>query len=122
MALSLKQEKIMINKVENQSDVMVVGLQGALEVSLQQTLKSELEKVAAQQSDLVLDFSEVSFIDSSCLGALVSLTKVLRAERGDIKIVHLNDDVRSIFQITRLDRIFEIFDDTNTAVESYYRD
>lgn len=112
----------MINKVENQSDVMVVGLQGALEVSLQQTLKSELEKVAAQQSDLVLDFSEVSFIDSSCLGALVSLTKVLRAERGDIKIVHLNDDVRSIFQITRLDRIFEIFDDTNTAVESYYRD
>lgn len=110
----------MILKKEIQSDVAIVSLTGVLEVSLQQTLKDNLLQIAREQNDLVLNFAEVSFIDSSCLGALVAVAKKLRDEKGDLKLVHLNDDVRSIFQITRLDRIFEIFDTTSEAVESFY--
>ena len=111
----------MIKTVENQNDVMVVALEGTLEVSGQQDLKDGLMKVAREQSDIVLDFSDVEFIDSSCLGALVSIAKTLRDDRGDIKIIGLQDDVKSIFQITRLDKIFSIFDDRKDAVESFYR-
>lgn len=110
----------MITKTENRSEVIIVGLSGILEVSLQQTLKDKLIQIAREQNDLVLDFSEVSFIDSSCLGALVSLAKTLREQKGDIKLVRLTEDVQSIFQITRLDRIFEIFETVDSAVESFY--
>jgi anti-anti-sigma regulatory factor len=40
--------------------------------------------------------------------------------KSDIKLTHLTEDVRSIFQITRLDRVFEIFDDAQEAVNSFY--
>jgi anti-anti-sigma factor len=52
---------------------------------------------------------------------MVSLVKGLREKKGDIKLVALTDDVRSIFQITRLDRIFQIFDTVQEAVESFYK-
>ena len=110
----------MIENIESRSEVMIVRMSGALEVSLQQTLKDRLMQIAREQNDLVLDFSKVTFIDSSCLGALVALTKTLRSERGDVKLANLSDDVQSIFQITRLNKIFEIFADTDQAVESFY--
>lgn len=113
----------MIAEVEVKSDVVVVRLEGSLDISLQDDLKSNLSNICREkkQSDLVLDFEKVTFIDSSCLGALVSFAKELREDKGDLKLSTLSDDVISIFQITRLDKIFDIFDALDEAVESFYR-
>jgi anti-sigma B factor antagonist len=112
----------MIVSRDVQNEVLVVGLQGSLDVSIQSEFKDELSKLAKEgDNDLILNFSEVSFIDSSCLGVLVSMSKALREDKGDIKLVGLSDDVRSIFQITRLDRVFEIFKELDTAVNAFYR-
>lgn len=100
---------------------MVLQLQGSLEVDLQGMLKEKIEEISGKESDIVLDFSEVTFIDSSCLGALVSSVKSLRGKKGDLKLSCLQEDVRSIFQITRLDKIFEIFENVEEAIESYYK-
>lgn len=112
----------MIFNTEKIQDVFVVRLQGSLDVAVQTALKEKLQEFAEKNDDdIVLDFTSVHFIDSSCLGALVALLKRIRERKGDIKIAHLSDDVRSIFQITRLDRVFEIFDTTDEAVTSFYR-
>ena len=113
----------MIAEVKKISDVMVVELVGSLDVSLQSDLKGKLTKVFAenQDGDVVLDFQKVNFIDSSCLGVLVAFARKLRGTKSDIKLVNLTEDVRSIFQITRLDKIFEIFDEVQEAVNSFYR-
>jgi anti-sigma B factor antagonist len=114
-------ENKIIQSSRSQNEVSVVLLKGALEATLAKDLREELEKVSQQQNDLVLDFQQVSFIDSSCLGTLVSLAKDLREKKGDIKITGLADDVRSIFQITRLDRVFQLYDTVDEAVEAYYK-
>ncbi|MBF0105627.1 MAG: STAS domain-containing protein [Deltaproteobacteria bacterium] len=111
-------------KIETKKEnrVMVVTFQGSLDVSNQTKLKDTLAGIAdAGESDVVFDFKDVNFIDSSCLGVLVAITKRLREIKGDIKLTGLSDDVRSIFQITRLDRIFEIFASNKEAVDSFYR-
>lgn len=109
-------------EVEKKNEVAVVSVSGSLDVSVQKNLKEELQQISeTQEKDIILDLSQVSFIDSSCLGAMVALAKQLRQNRGDIKLTHLNDDVRSIFQITRLDKVFEIFDDNAAAIESFYK-
>ena len=56
---------------------------------------------------LLLDFSQVDFIDSSCLGALVSLLKLLN-NRGDLLLCGLNENIQGMFRITRMDRVFHI--------------
>ncbi|MCP5463925.1 MAG: STAS domain-containing protein [Deltaproteobacteria bacterium] len=112
----------MIKDIKIDQEVAVVSLEGSLDVSQQKDFKTQIMNVAEkQEKDIVLDFSSVNFIDSSCLGALVAVTKTLQSAEGDIKLSHLSDDVRSIFQITRLDKIFEIYDDNKQAVEAFYR-
>lgn len=102
------------------SDITTLVLKGSLEISQQSSLKESLaSQIPAHIKNIVLDFSEVDFIDSSCLGALIALTRKIRAEKGDIRIAALKEEVRSIFQITRLDKIFQIFDTVDQAQKSF---
>lgn len=113
----------MITEFKIENDVLIIGLTGSLDVSVQSLLKEKISDIthSEQQDDLVLDFQQVNFIDSSCLGALVSLAKKMREKNGDMKIARMSDDVRSIFQITRLDRVFDVYDKLEEAIEAYYK-
>lgn len=69
--------------------------------------------------NLIIDLSEVRFVDSSGLGALVSGFKNASAREGSLKLCSLQPQVRSMFELTRLHRVFEIFASVEEALESY---
>lgn len=69
--------------------------------------------------NLIIDLSEVRFVDSSGLGALVSGFKNASAREGSLKLCSLQPQVRSMFELTRLHRVFEIFSSIEEALESY---
>ena len=79
--------------------------------------KKMLELVEKGENRLVLNLEEVEFIDSSGLGALVSVLKKAGPD-GMIKLFAVKDAVRSIFELTRLDRVFAIHISEEGAVES----
>ncbi|MDQ0087857.1 anti-sigma B factor antagonist [Paenibacillus anaericanus] len=58
--------------------------------------------------NFLLDFSECQFIDSTGLGVIVSSYKKCVESGGDIKLSSLNPSVRKIFELTRLNNVFEI--------------
>lgn len=64
---------------------------------------------------LVIDLSEVSFVDSAGLGALVGVLKRIGA-RGDIVVCGLSASVRQMFELTRMNRIFTEYPDRAAAV------
>lgn len=70
-------------------------------------------------SKIVVDLSSLSFMDSSGLGALVSAVKTARAADGDVRLCGLSAEVRSIFQLTRLFKVFKVFDNVDEAVDSF---
>jgi len=57
---------------------------------------------------LDLDLSEVTFLDSSGLGALISLNKTLRLRKGMMRLLNPAPNVRQLLELTRLDHVFEI--------------
>ena len=65
---------------------------------------------------LVLDLSDVEFIDSSGLGALVSTLKTLGGQ-GDLVICSIQKPLLVLFELTRLDRVFRLFKDSEEAIE-----
>ena len=69
--------------------------------------------------NLIIDLSAVRFIDSSGLGALVSGFKNASAREGNLKLCCLQPQVRSMFELTRLHRVFEIFANLDEAVKSF---
>lgn len=67
---------------------------------------------------VVPDLSSVEFADSSFLGAIVSGLKKINAVKGDIKILDLQSPVRAMFELTRLYKVFEIFDNKDDVLNS----
>ena len=65
----------------------------------------ELEKGEKQ---FVIDFSRTGYIDSAGLGVLISISKQIRAQGGELTLTNLNEDLRSLFQLTKLDTLFGI--------------
>ena len=77
---------------------------------------------AAGNRNLVLNMSQVDFIDSTGLGALVICATTLRRNEGNIKLVNLNRRNIELLVMTKLATVFEIFTDEQDAVSSYYPD
>ena len=91
-------------------DQLVVEVVGQLVVSNRQEFKQlVLDEVEQGALFVVIDFSQSAYIDSSGLGALVSLGKRVRDVGGDLRLAALNDDLRTLFELTRLDSLFPLF-------------
>ncbi len=60
---------------------------------------------------ILVDFQSVTFMDSSGLGALVMALKSVRAKGGKLFLCSLNDQVRLLFELTRMDQVFNILPD-----------
>lgn len=58
--------------------------------------------------DVVMDFSQVDFIDSAGLGTLVSLSKLMKEGGGSLRLTLLNENLRRVLSLSRLDKFFAI--------------
>jgi anti-sigma B factor antagonist len=65
---------------------------------------------------LVIDLSGVSYIDSAGLAALIQAMQKVEAYGGKFRLAGLQETVRSIFEISRLDQVFQIFPDAEGAL------
>jgi len=105
---------------EKINDVQVLKLKGRLDASSAKDIKDKINSLVKEKSvKLVIDIGAVDFIDSSGLGTLVSSLRSVNKSGGDIKISSLQDQVRAIFELTRLHRVFGIYEDGNTAAMSF---
>ena len=82
--------------------------------------KNMLKKdIDSGQKKLVIDLSYCEFIDSTFLGTIVISLKKVTAVGGDIKLVGFQPAVRSMFELTRISKVFETFESTDEAVNSF---
>lgn len=96
--------------LERTDDVAVVTVDGQLVVTNRQEFKQAILDAVEQGARLVVvDFTTSGYIDSSGLGALVSLSRRLRESGGDLRLVGLNEDLRTLFELTRLDALFPLY-------------
>ena len=107
-------------QVRKDGDTCVVAVEGQLIVGNRQELK-ELVQTALDQGErrLLIDFSRTGYIDSSGLGALVSISKKIREAGGELRLCGLNEDLRSLFELTKLDTLFAIAETPQQALASF---
>ena len=100
--------------------VTVVHPIGRLDLTAAAEFKQRLSLTIAEgQLRLVVDLAEVSFIDSSGLGALISSLKAARLAGGDLRIARPSDQARVILQLTALERVFHPFARLEDALADY---
>ena len=100
--------------------VVVVSVDGQLVVGNRQELKQQvLEALEAGEKKFLVDFANTGYIDSSGLGVLVSLSKKVREAGGELRLAGLNEDLRALFELTKLDTLFPIADSAGAALTSF---
>ena len=106
---------------EMNKDVLIARIQNKrATVEFAGKFKEDLLKQIDEKSDkVVVNLSQCEFVDSSFLGALVVGIKKTTMKGGDLKIVGLQAPVKAMFELTRLYRIFDIFDNDEEAVNSF---
>ena len=82
----------------------------------------ELEQAgleAAGNRKLLLNFQTIEFMSSAMLGKLVQLQKRCKADKIKLKLCHIAKNPLEVFQITRLDKLFDIHKDLTTALAAF---
>jgi anti-sigma B factor antagonist len=99
---------------------MSLALKGKLDLGNAAKLKDEVKALLEANKNLIhLNLKEVDFINSSGLGALVSLMKEIRVHKGRLTLSNLAPYVNEIFEITQLSHVFEIYETADEAMTSY---
>ena len=108
-------------KIEQSEGVTVLFIkEDRLDANNSEELKAKLRHLFdSGTKDLVLDLKEILFIDSSGLGVLVSGYKNASTSHGTLKLSNLQSQVKSMFELTRLHRVFDIFTTVDDALQSY---
>jgi len=78
-----------------------------------------LNLVSEGNKKIILNLSDVNYIDSTGLGELVSALTSVRKQGGQLKLLHLTESVRNLLQITKLYTVFDITDDEAVSVRSF---
>ena len=70
-----------------------------------------LDTIDGEVKVILLDLQDITFMNSSGLGALVATLKAVKAEGAELALCSLSDQVRIIFELSRMERIFQVFED-----------
>jgi len=95
--------------------IAVIEIAERLDTASVTDFKNAVQAVLETTAGLIFDLSKTSFIDSTGLGALVSLLKTCNQLKVKLYLVGLTPQVRQIFELTRLYRLFDIFDTVQQA-------
>ncbi|HEY5870445.1 MAG TPA: STAS domain-containing protein [Candidatus Tectomicrobia bacterium] len=106
--------------VDTTDDVAVVVFPvEELDASNVSEFKRDIAPVLEAHTKLVFDLHRLRFTDSSGLGAFISCLRHVNARGGDVTLCGMSPQVRAVFELTRLHRIFDIFGTRAEAVHAF---
>jgi anti-sigma B factor antagonist len=106
--------------VDHIGDVAVAVLPvEELDASNAGEFKRDIAPVLEAYTRLVIDLSRLRFVDSSGLGAFLSCLRQVNAKGGELKLCGMSKPVRTVFELVRLHRIFDILATTEQAVHAF---
>lgn len=104
-------------EISDAEGVTLVRVDGELTVGNRERFKQAvLQRVSNGDRKFVMDFTDSSYIDSTGLGSLVSLSRKIREAGGRLRLTGLNEDLQTLFELTKLDTVFEIADTRAAAM------
>jgi anti-sigma B factor antagonist len=110
MSLNVKTRKV--------DTAVVVDMSGRLTIGEPVLLLRETVRVLVNDGarNFILNLGDVSYIDSSGLGELVSLFTTVRNKQGDVKLLNLTAKAKDLLQMTKLLTVFDTYDDESKAI------
>jgi anti-sigma B factor antagonist len=105
---------------ETKNGVVVCKIEGEVNIGSSPDLRKVFDAFIQKNiQKIVLDFSAVSYIDSSGLATLIELLQRLKKINGKFRISNMSEKIKNVFEITKLHKIFETFDTQELALKDF---
>ena len=102
------------------SDILVCRVEGEININTSPDLRAFFDKTfRADIKKLIIDFSQVPYIDSSGLATMIELFQRLKRIDGKLRIYSVPEKVKNVFEITKLHKLFEICDGQDQALQDF---
>lgn len=106
--------------IEKLNNLVVITLDERFDAVVAPKFKGQVQDLVKESCvNFVVDMAQCKLIDSTGCGALVACLRIVQKNKGDIKIARPSPQARDLFELTRLHRILEMFEDLDSAVKSF---
>ena len=103
--------------------ILILDLSGRLTVGEEVTLlRDKFEETVSEDKNIILNLKEIDYIDSTGLGRLVMCYATIQKSGGALKLLHLSRRNIELLILTKLTTVFEIFNDEQDAINSFFPD
>ncbi|HXY24149.1 MAG TPA: STAS domain-containing protein [Candidatus Acidoferrum sp.] len=111
----------MMTSIRQVGDVTIVDISGRIVLGEESAALRKLvyDLLNKGHKKILFNLGDVSYIDSSGLGHLVSVFTSVQKQGGELKLLNLTKNVHNVMQITKLYTVFDILDDEVAAVRSF---
>lgn len=107
-------------KTEMKNDLTVCRIEGEIDINTSPDIKKAFEKLIAKKTPkVVINLTKVTYVDSSGLATLVEILKNMRAYGGRMRLTNMSQKIRSLFEITKLEKLFEIIAEEEEALSDF---
>ena len=101
-----------------EANIRILEPTGILDGTQAEAFRAEVdEALEAGADELLIDLKDITFVDSSGLGILVVVLKKVRACKKKLYVCSINDQVKMLFELTSMDRVFEVLPDREAFTE-----
>lgn len=106
-------------KVEKIDDVVVVKLNGRIDVQSALELEKQMNEILNVHNKVVFDFQDVQHLSSSGIRVLISSFRRATANKGGIKLANVGQPIRKILKLVDLENLFNYYDSVEDAVKDF---
>lgn len=107
-------------KIENKNGLSVCYVEGEVDINSSPAIKKSFDKlIAARTPKIIINLSKVTYVDSSGLATLVEILKNMKAYGGRLRLTNMSSKIKSLFEITKLEKLFEIMADEADAISTF---
>ena len=104
-------------KTDSKNGLMICRVDGDIDINCSPDLKKVFDKLISQKTPkIVIEMTRVVYVDSSGLATLVGILKNMRSYGGKMRLAGMSPKVKSLFEITKLDKLFEIMASEEEAI------
>jgi len=105
---------------EKRNDSVVCFLEGEININNSPELRKSFDGIISRgEKKVIIDFSAVSYIDSSGLATLIEMFQRLKKIGGKLRFSNMEQKIKNVFEITKLHKLFEIFDTQEAALKDF---
>ena len=107
-------------KIETKSGLTVCYVEGEIDINTSPNVKKSFDKlINSKTPKIVVSLAKVTYVDSSGLATLVEILKNMRSYGGRLRLSDMSPKVKSLFEITKLEKLFEIIANEEEAISTF---